>query len=287
MNHRSIRPESSEDVMNKLPYALDYMHKFNMHKWLGLLIRDDDLRSIARIYGVHPRALRAIEKRMRANVAGLAARLAQGRRTPAAEDANGAGSPEVPLRVLALGDSITSDREGYVNILNHSWKGSARTMIDCAISDDSTSNLIDRLCAAVLKQEFDWVVIFIGTNDCRQVDDPAHMARISLPEYQRNMEYLTGLFVESGRQVILVTLPPVDMRRYSEYFPASGYSYDKERIGATNRSLRELASRKGLRVADLAKAIEAESNDVLMSDGLHLNSTGQLLLSRLLLEIIP
>jgi lysophospholipase L1-like esterase len=273
--------------MNSLPYALDYMHKFNMHKWLGLLVRDDDLRSIARIYGVHPRELRAIEKRMQANVAGLAARLAQVRGKPPAGGSNGAGSAEMPFRVLALGDSITTDREGYVNILNRFWKGTARTMIDCAISDDSTSNLIDRLCATVLKQEFDWVVIFIGTNDCRQVDDPARIARISLPEYQRNMEYLTGLFVESGKQVILVTLPPVDVRRYSEYFPDSGYIYDKERIGATNRGLRELASRKGLRVADLAKAMEAESSDVLMSDGLHLNSTGQLLLSRLILEIIP
>ena len=139
--------------MNKLPYALDYMHKFNMHKWLGLLVRDDDLRSIARIYGVHPRELRAIEKRMQANVAGLAARLAQGRGKPAAEGANGAGSPGVPLRVLALGDSITSDREGYVNILNRYWKGTARTMIDCAISDDSTSNLIDRLHATVAEAE--------------------------------------------------------------------------------------------------------------------------------------
>ena len=138
-----------------------------------------------------------------------------------------------------------------------------------------------------LKQKFDWVVIFIGTNDCRQVDDPARMTRISLPEYQRNMEYLTGLFIKGGKQVILVTLPPVDMRRYRESFPDSGYIYDKERIDATNRGLRELASRRGLRVADLAEAIAAESNDVLMSDGLHLNSTGQLLLSRLLLEIIP
>jgi len=77
------------------------------------------------------------------------------------------------------------------------------------------------------------------------------------------------------------------MRRFSESFPNSGWIYDKERIDATNRGLRELASRKGLKVADLAKAIDSQNDDVLTSDGLHLNSIGQLILSRLLLEIIP
>jgi lysophospholipase L1-like esterase len=273
--------------MKKLPHALEYMHKFNMHKWLGLLIRDDDLESIARVYDVRPRELLKIEKRLQANIAGMAARIAQSRGEPSAEGAKGAGNQTKPPVVLALGDSITSDREGYVNILNCYWKGTERRMIDCAISDDTTSNLIDRIHATALTQEFDWVVIFIGTNDCRQADDPAHMARISLPEYQRNVEYLVDLLITRGKQIILVTIPPVDMPRFSASFPNSGSIYDKERIDATNRSLRELAARKGLKIADLAKAVDAERDDVLMPDGLHLNSTGQLILSHLLLDIIP
>ena len=104
--------------MNQLPHALDDMHKFNMRKWLGLLVRDDDLVSIARVYGVRSGELRKIEKRLQANVAEQASRLAQGRRKPPTEGVNGAGSPRGHLAVLALGDSITSDREGYVHILN-------------------------------------------------------------------------------------------------------------------------------------------------------------------------
>jgi lysophospholipase L1-like esterase len=133
----------------------------------------------------------------------------------------------------------------------------------------------------------DWVVIFIGTNDCRQADDPALVTRISLQEYQRNMEYFTDVFQKRGTKVILVTIPPVNMRRFNESFPNSGWTYGRERIDATNRGLRELASRKGLMVADLAKALDAQSDDVMTPDGLHLNSAGQLILSRLLLEIIP
>jgi lysophospholipase L1-like esterase len=273
--------------MNQLPYALDYMHKFNIHKWLGLNVDDDDLVSIARIYGVRPGELRKIEKGLQANVAQLAARLAQGRGKPAAEGAGGTGSSGGSLAVLALGDSITSDRESYVRILNSYWKGTGRRMIDCAVSGDSTSDLIDRWYATVMNQEFDWVVIFIGTNDCRQADDPARMTRISLQEYQRNMEYFTDQFLKRGKQIVLVTIPFVAMGRFKETFPENGWIYERERIDATNRWLRELASRKGLKVADLAKALDAQNDDVMTPDGLHLNSTGQLILSRLLLEIIP
>jgi lysophospholipase L1-like esterase len=272
--------------MNQLPWALDYAHKFNIHKWVGLLVDDDDMVSIARIYGVRPGELRKAEKQMRANVADLAARLAQGRGKPAAEGAGGSVRTS-PLAVLALGDSITSDRESYVRILNTYWKGTPRRMIDCAVSGDSTSDFIDRWYGTVMNQQFDWVVIFIGTNDCRQVDDPSHTARISLPEYQKNMEYFVDQFLARGKTVVLVTIPPVNMDRFKASFPEAGWFYDRERIDATNRFLRELASRRGLKVADLAKALDAQSDDVMTPDGLHLNSTGQLILSRLLVEIIP
>ena len=262
--------------MDQLPYALDYMHKFNIHKWLGLNVSDDDLVSIARMYGVRSGELRKVEKSLQANVEQLAARL-PGKAKPAA----------TPLAVLALGDSITSDRESYVRILNSYWKGTGRKMIDCAVSGDSTSDLIDRWYSTVVNQEFDWVVIFIGTNDCRQADDPARMTRISLQEYQRNMEYFTDQFLTRGKQVVLVTIPPVNMSRFKESFPQNGWIYDRERIDATNRALRDLAAHKGLKVADLAKALDAQSEDVMTPDGLHLNGTGQLILSRVLLEVIP
>jgi lysophospholipase L1-like esterase len=266
--------------MNQLPWALDYAHKFNIHKWLGLLVKDDDIISIARMYGARPRELRKVEKQIQANVADLAARLAQDKGKPAA----GTGAP---LAVLAVGDSITSDRESYVSILNAYWKGTPRRMIDCAVSGDSTSDLIDRWYGTVMNQQFDWAVIFIGTNDCRQVDDPSHTARISLPEYQKNMEYFVDQFLARGTTVVLVTIPPVNMTRFKETFPDAGWFYDKDRIDATNRGLRELASRRGLKVSDLAKAIGAQNEDVMTPDGLHLNSAGQLILSRLLVEIIP
>ena len=265
--------------MNQLPYPLDYMHKFNVHKWLGLNVADDDLASIARMYGVRLPELKKVERQLRQNVARLAARLAEsrgGRPTPAPE----------PLTVLALGDSLSSDREGFVRILNRHWEGTSRTVVDCAVSGNTTGDILDRLYLTVMNQAFDWVVLFVGTNDCRMPDDEEHIPVTSLQEYRRNVEYLLRLFRKHGKKVILVTLPPVDNKRLVEFLGA-GRVYDRKHIDAANRLLRELAAAEGLAIADLAAAIDAQEADVLTPDGLHLNHEGQLALCGLLLDLLP
>jgi lysophospholipase L1-like esterase len=264
--------------MNQLPYPLEFMHKYNLHKWLGLAIEDEDLGAIARIYGVKVTRLARIERGFRESIARLAASLPKREAKPLAS----------PLTILALGDSISSDRESWVKILNRYWREDPnRRVLDCAISGDTTCNLLNRFYSTVLNQEFAWVVLFIGTNDCRQLNDPAHISAISLEEYRRNVEYLTERFVERGKRIVLVTLPPADNARLRAFFPEANSCYDPARLEATNRYLRELAARKGFAVADLAAAIQAQHQDVLEEDGLHLNGTAQTILCRLLLELLP
>jgi lysophospholipase L1-like esterase len=265
--------------MDQLPYPLDYMHKFNVHKWLGLNVADDDLASIARMYGVRPGELKRVERRLQENVVRLAARLAESR-------GGGAGTAAAPITVLALGDSISSDRESFVRILNRYWQGTSRTVVDCAVSGNTTSDIIDRLYITVMNQSFDWVVLFVGTNDCRQPEDEEHFPVTSLQEYRRNMQYLIRVLQKHGKQVILVTLPPVDNRRLLEFL-GPGRIYDQHHIDSTNQALRELASSDGLKIADLAAALASQDEDVLTPDGLHLNDAGQLILCGLLLDIMP
>ena len=231
------------------------------------------------MYGVRLPELKKVERQLQENVVRLAARLAESR--------GGHPSPAVkPLTVLALGDSISSDRESYVRILNGYWKGTSRAVIDCAVSGNTTSDLLDRLYITAMNQTFDWVVLFIGTNDCRQPEDEEHIPVTSLQEYQRNVQYLIGVFQKHGKQAVLVTLPPVDNRRLIDFL-GHGRIYDQNHIAAANQLIRELASRNGLKLADLAAAIDAQGDDVLTPDGLHLNHEGQLILCRLLLDILP
>jgi lysophospholipase L1-like esterase len=260
--------------MDQLPYPLEFMHKFNLHKWLHLNAADDDLATIARVYGVRRGLLARIERRYRENVERLAASLPRRAEPPL----------ERPVRILALGDSITSDRESWARILARYWREDPRRRIlDCAISGDTTASLLERYHSTVGIQEFEWVVLFIGTNDCRQLDEQTPM--LSLEEYRRNLEILLDRL--AGKRIVLVTLPPADNARFRAFFPESGNCYDAGHLAAANRLLRELASQRKLALADLAAGLEPLGGQALEPDGLHMSSAGQLVLCRLLLDLLP
>jgi lysophospholipase L1-like esterase len=280
--------------MSQLPYELEFMHKYNLHKLLGLLIEDDDIPAIARIYGVSLDELKDIDRRYRQNVSRMARELAS-KRPP---------EPAVaPLTILALGDSITSDRESYVKILAEYWTLAApsqgrstaadvsgqslRRIIDCGISGDTCCDVVNRFYSTVLNEEFDWAIVFLGTNDCRQLDDPARISNLSLEEFGRDLRYFVERLLKRGKEVVHVTLPPVDNERLREFFPDDNWVYDPAHLEAANAIIRELARENGSPVADLAEVLVGRESEVLEPDGLHLNAGGHLALCRLLLDIVP
>jgi hypothetical protein len=130
-------------------------------------------------------------------------------------------------------------------------------------------------------------VVFIGTNDCRELNDESHISNISLEEYGRNMHYMMESLLRRDKKVINVTLPPVDNERLNGQFPDNNWRYDEARIVKTNEFIRGISRKYGTGLADLAEKIDTYGGDVLEPDGLHLNGQGQLLLCELLLELLP
>jgi lysophospholipase L1-like esterase len=263
--------------MEHLPYDLDFMHKYNLHKWMGFDIDDNDLKFISAIYGVKYRELRKVEDVFAGNIEKAVSEIA--------------GQVQIrplqkPYTIAAVGDSISSDRQSWVKILNRLWKGQRR-IIDCAISGDTTSDLIDRFYGTIMNEDFQWAVLFIGTNDCRELDDGSHMTQIGFEEYKLKMNYIMDRFQKAGKRVVNVTLPPVDPARLKSEFPENLWTYDAVRIDKTNDFIRQLSKKSKSLLADLAKAIETHDGDVLEKDGLHLNAEGQVILCRLLLELLP
>jgi lysophospholipase L1-like esterase len=263
--------------MEHLPYDLDFMHKYNLHKWMGYDIDDNDLKFISAIYGVRYKDLRRVEdvfvKNIEKGVSEIAGLVQE-------------EPPQKPYTIAAVGDSISSDRQSWVKILNILWKGQRR-IVDCAISGDTTSDLIDRFYGTIMNEDFQWAVLFIGTNDCRELDDGSHMTQIGFDEYKLKMNYIMERFLQAGKQVVNVTLPPVDTVRLKNEFPDNAWTYDAERIRKTNDFIRQLSKRSKSRLADLAEAVAAHDGDVLEKDGLHLNAEGQVILCKLLLEELP
>lgn len=263
--------------MIQLPYPLEFVHKYNLFKWLGFAIEEDDLASIAHIYGVSPGELEPIERRFHETVNLLAGRLA--RELPPKP----AGSP---VTLLALGDSLTSDRQSWVKILRRYWAADPnRQIIDSAVSGDTAASVLNRLHRTVLRHRFDRAVILLGTNDCRRMDEPDGLTNLSLEEFQRDLRYLTDRLMRHGAAVVLVTLPPVDNARLKRFFTETNSAYDADRLEATNDFLRALAAERGAQLADLAAAIKAAGEDVLEEDGIHLNAAGQYLLAKLVARL--
>ena len=61
--------------MDQLPFKLSFMHRFNLHKLLGLIMDDYDLKTIARIYGVKVKEIKKLEETFNVNISRLAANL--------------------------------------------------------------------------------------------------------------------------------------------------------------------------------------------------------------------
>lgn len=263
--------------MSALPYPLDFVHKYNLFKWLGFAIEEDDLASIARIYGVSVDELEPIERRFQETVQRLADRLT--RELPPKP-------APAPVTLLALGDSLTSDRQSWVKILRRYWAGDPnRQILDSAVSGDTAASVLNRLHRTVLRHRFERAVILLGTNDCRRMDEPDGLTNLSLEEYQRDLRYLTDRLARHGASLVLVTLPPVDNVRLKQFFTETNSTYDAERLEATNDFLRALAAERGAQLADLAAATNAAGEDVLEEDGIHLNATGQYLVAKLVAEL--
>ncbi len=262
---------------NQLPYETAFMHRFNIHKLAGLLIDDNDLDSIARVYGLPVNTVRKIEASLIKEVASMA---------KAVVAITGYRKPDTHFKVIAVGDSITSDRKSYMKVINHIWKNDPESrIIDAGISGDTTPIVVNRFYGSVMCHEFDWAIIFLGTNDCRELNDKAHISNVSTEEYRRNMRYFTETLLAKKKKVIHVTIPYPDPKRMVSYFGnANNWTYSRKRIDATNAFLRDLSKEFGTGLADLANAIKKQDREVLDPDGIHMNNEGHMLLARLLLQ---
>jgi lysophospholipase L1-like esterase len=263
--------------MTQPAYNLEFIHRFNLYQGAGLPVAEDDIATIARIYGISVDKLQRVEDRFRADVAGLADTL---RNT----------LPPKPVteryRIVAAGDSLTADRTGWVNILRAYWGNeSGRILFNAGRSGETSADLKKRLDRDILTRSCSHVVLFIGANDCggpRNSD-----GQVSRGEYARNMDYLASRLIEAGKTVVQITLPYADNDRMRRYFSDNTWVSERERVDDANVFIREQSRRLGTLLADLADALAQSADDPLMADGIHLNGLGQLTLAGLLARILP
>lgn len=184
--------------------------------------------------------------------------------------------------IAFIGDSITSDRESYFNIIRKSYEDEkGLKWIDAAISGDKSDDAKMKFYERTMNHHPDVAHVLIGTNDMRESDDEDGESCLSLEDYRKNLEYMVKRLKAEGVQVILSTISPVLNEGIRKRFPDDNWIYKEGNIHAVNSIIEETAEKFGVKLNDMRPVYGAyKAEEILLQDGLHLNELGQNLLAK-------
>lgn len=185
-------------------------------------------------------------------------------------------------RVVAFGDSHTSDPQSWAVILAELLRARGVAMTILAAPGDTTTHGLVRVGALVAQQP-DWALCFLGTNDARTQGPHPTKTLVDASETARNLrEMHTRATRETKARCLWITPPAVNEERVAAHWGLSrfGVRFRNEDVARVAAALREL----GGPTIDLFSTLGAPPPaELLMDDGLHLALAGQ---RRVALEVL-
>ena len=206
-----------------------------------------------------------------------------------------------PATVVALGSSTTARRSGVAKVYEQRLAETFRGMrfINAGVPSDTTERARKRLGSDVLAHRPDIVIVQLGANDAAiDVWRGATEPRIAPQRYEENLRYFVTTLGQQGVRVVLVTAgmfrwTPKLKEMYGEP------PYDPDNPDGFNLKLREYAEivRRVAREMEVPlvdvfraheeyDAVEGQSADSLLLDGMHPNDAGHELATDLLVPVI-
>jgi len=192
--------------------------------------------------------------------------------------------------VVALGDSITEDLQGWFTIFQHVLEVGLNqpdlTFINSGVSYDTSTDALKRLNRDVLDREPDWVIVALGTFDAQRLHVAPGRPLVSLADYWENMNTIESAVSEiTDNPLIWMTPPPVITEMLQQ---VRLFNFDL--LEEDLNSIREILSGKNGYIVDpLGKRLheetegepdrEVEENSLpaawnYLSDGLHPSLSG-------------
>jgi lysophospholipase L1-like esterase len=243
-------------------------------------------KMLSRMPGVSPdlvARLFDVSARRREEVrAGFTGAVQSAAREILADPANAEALGRLPLcagqTCLALGDSITDDWQSWFEILRAVFAlrrpGEDVTFVNAGISGDTTTHAICRFLDVVERQP-DWILCFLGTNDCRLHGMSPAKVLVSPAETQRNLEMLRnfGATQTSARWIWVTPCRVVESLIPRHWFLGSMQlmwrNADLDTVAGLVRRMPDPA-------IDLQGLFDGPgAADLLLPDGLHPNLAGQ------------
>lgn len=271
--------EEEQEVLEK--YLLQFL---NLEKRYPLLPGIENPDAIAGVMGIETEELKKLRDRFASNAKQVAIELLEdGEVAEWIED--------LPFEkgdtIVAVGDSITDDLQGWFNIFEHVLEIGLEdpnfTFINSGVSYDTSTDALKRLNRDVLDHEPDWVIVALGTFDAQRLHVAPDRPLVSLADYWENLNTIETTVAEvTDNPLIWMTPPPVitEMLQQVRLFNFDLFNEDLS-------SVREILTGKkgyivdplGERMHEKDQEAEEENGDLpaawnYLSDGLHPSLSG-------------
>ena len=181
--------------------------------------------------------------------------------------------------IVAFGDSITEDAQGWFTILEHvleiSTENADFNFINAGVSYNTTSEALRRIDRDVIIHEPDWVIVALGTFDAQRLNIAPNRTLLPLSETWENIETIQTVLDERvSNPVIWVTPAPVITDMLNEN-PLYDFTIEKRDL----TQVQELVSGKQGAIIDATAKRMGEGepqawND--LPDGLHHSLSGHM-----------
>ena len=179
--------------------------------------------------------------------------------------------------IVAFGDSLTDDLQGWFEIFKHVLEISIPeadfTFVNSGVSYDTSSDALKRLNRDVLDHDPDWVLVALGTFDMQRLHVAPDRPLVSLADYWENINTISTTVEEvTNNPLVWITPPPVISEMLQEIRLFNFDLYEKDLKG-----VREiLTGKKGYIVDPLGTRMGDEEPEAwnYLSDGMHPSISG-------------
>jgi lysophospholipase L1-like esterase len=197
-------------------------------------------------------------------------------------------------KVMAVGDSITIYRYGYIWLLEamlaHRRPEDGIQVINVAQSGYTSTHILENTFTQFLAHQADWVFIMFGVNDCKKFGRPPAKKLVSLAEYNANLTGIVEAFMKytPARPVLLTPAPVVEnIVNTNPDFASVQMTWDNADIQACAAAVRNLAGQHNLPLVDLVNAFSLNPDPGLyLADGLHPGPAGQHVILKQVLQVL-
>jgi len=262
--------KEEKEVLEK--YLLQFL---NLEKRFPLLPGINNTEAVAHLMGLEEEELLKLRNRFEQNAKEAAQELLK-------EDEVLEWLEDLPFEegdtIVALGDSMTDDLQGWFNIfkqvLEIALPDTDFTLINSGVSYDTTSDALKRLNRDVLAHEPDWVIVALGTFDAQKLHVEPTRPLVSLADYWENTKTIEEAIKEvTDNPLIWISPPPVitEMLQKIRLFDFDIFEEDLQNI-------REILSGKQGYIVDPMGSRMSSDGEVeawnYLSDGLHPSLSG-------------